>query len=74
MANKLRLVDQVITTNEAMAILGVANRTVCYLCDSGEIAARKSGGTWLIERASVEAYKPFVRSVGKPRKKQRGQK
>ena len=47
-------VDSVMTVHEAAEALGVTRQRVHALLKDGAIIGRKSGGTWLIDRASVE--------------------
>lgn len=46
-----------VTAREAADILGVGPRQVTKLADAGVLAGRKLRGRWLIEEASVLAYR-----------------
>ncbi|MBQ9069693.1 MAG: helix-turn-helix domain-containing protein [Eggerthellaceae bacterium] len=43
-----------ITTSEAAQRLGVSQRRIIALIQSGRLCARKAGGIWLVDEASVK--------------------
>jgi len=55
-------VKRVTTASEAARLYGVSWTTVIYAIDTGNLAAEKVGGTWLISLASLRDY------WGEPRK------
>jgi excisionase family DNA binding protein len=56
------------TTTGAAKLIGKTSDLIAKLCQSGRLpGAEKIGNTWLIPRASVEAYRPAKRGA-KPRK------
>jgi hypothetical protein len=57
-----------ITVAEATTLSGKGIKMIARLCQTGKLpGAEKIGNTWLIPRASVEAYRPAKRGA-KPRK------
>ncbi|WP_428985629.1 helix-turn-helix domain-containing protein [Staphylococcus aureus] len=48
--------DDVLTVSEAARLAQYPARYVRSWCDEGKIAARISGGVWLISRASLLAF------------------
>jgi excisionase family DNA binding protein len=57
-----------ITTEEAARIIGVTTNHVRYLAKLGTIESRRFGRSWMINRASAEAYAATERRPGpKPR-------
>lgn len=48
--------DTVSSITEAAARYGYDTRYLARLCDMGYIAARKSGGVWLVSLLSLEEY------------------
>ncbi|MCP4362711.1 MAG: helix-turn-helix domain-containing protein [Chloroflexi bacterium] len=49
--------EDIISAREAAEILGITQRHVTRLAESGEIVARKLGWQWAIIRQSVLEYK-----------------
>ncbi|WP_142026821.1 helix-turn-helix domain-containing protein [Blastococcus colisei] len=45
-----------ISVRDAAGVLGVSDRRVRQMCESGELEARKPGWSWLVDRSSVELY------------------
>ena len=54
-----RSVYGVLTVAEACELLGVQKARVGQLLDGGHLAARKAGGTWLIDKYSVQLRKAY---------------
>lgn len=50
-----KILDQVITAQEAADMLGVSRRYIVKICGQGKLTARNAGSTWLILKSSVEA-------------------
>jgi excisionase family DNA binding protein len=46
--------SELVDTATAAAVLGVTERTVRRMAQAGQVAARKRGGTWDIDRADAE--------------------
>jgi hypothetical protein len=46
--------EQVITAAECSQLLGVESSVIRRACERGQVAARKSGGTWLILKSDAE--------------------
>lgn len=59
----------IITAAEAARKKKVADMTVYRALERGELVGYRSGTTWLVDAASLEAWKP--RLPGRPRSKQR---
>jgi excisionase family DNA binding protein len=55
-----------ITPAEAAEIIGVKLRTVQHLCSKGEIACKKWGNAWMVDKASAENFE--ARPKGWPKK------
>lgn len=53
--------NAVMTTSEAEEELGLAEGSIKKACQRSQLAARKSGGTWLIRR--YDAYRRWKRAV-----------
>lgn len=47
-----------VTTDEAMAMLGMPRRTVINWLSTGRLRGRKLGDRWRVERASIEEALP----------------
>jgi len=58
-----------LSTAEAAEVLGISERRVRALCQSGRMG-RQVGGTWVITPKEVEANK--VRKPGRPRREKEG--
>lgn len=56
------------TVREAAGALGVSVSRVQQLIKSGALDAKKAGGTWLIDSASLEARATAPRSAGRPKR------
>jgi excisionase family DNA binding protein len=54
-----------LTTAQAAAILQVSRRRVAELIKLGTLVAEKPGRDWLVDPASVEAYKNSPRKPGR---------
>ena len=53
------MLENFMTVKDAAAFLGLSTGRIRQLCIKGEIPkAQKVGNTWVIPRASVEAYEP----------------
>jgi len=53
------MLENFMTVKDAAAFLGLSTGRIRQLCIKGEIPkAQKIGNTWVIPRASVEAYEP----------------
>lgn len=67
-----QLLDWGMTPQEVSSEYGLAARVVRYACERGQVAARKVGTTWLIDRASAAArwanHEPQD-GPGRPRRK-----
>ena len=50
------ILDKVLTAPEAEQLWGLSVGTVRAACGRGIIACRKSGGTWLVTRQTMEAH------------------
>ena len=50
------ILDKVLTAPEAEQLWGLSAGTVRAACDRGIIACRKSAGTWLVTRQTMEAH------------------
>ncbi|GAA2218852.1 helix-turn-helix domain-containing protein [Streptomyces indiaensis] len=48
---------QEVTTEQAAELLGCSTRYVRRLAGSGRVAARRAGPVWLIDRASLDAFR-----------------
>jgi len=48
--------DEVLTATEAEQLWGLSVGTVRAACGRGVIVCRKSGGTWLVTRQTMEAH------------------
>jgi excisionase family DNA binding protein len=59
-------VPEQLTTAEAAAALQVTRRRVQELIRLGTLKAKKRGRDWMIDPASVEAYKNSPRKAGRP--------
>ena len=55
-----------ITTPEAAAVLGVSVERVSQLVRAGRLSARRAGRVWLIDRASLRAFRRLP--PGRPKK------
>lgn len=53
-----------LTTNQAAAQLGVSPQRVRQYIEAGRIQARKFGRDWIVDSASVDAFRP--RPPGNP--------
>jgi excisionase family DNA binding protein len=51
------ILDDVISAREAAEILGITQRHVTRLAESGELLAKRLGRDWIIIRQSVLDYK-----------------
>ena len=53
------MLENFMTVKDAAVFLGLSTGRIRQLCIKGEMAeAQKVGNTWVIPRASVEAYEP----------------
>jgi excisionase family DNA binding protein len=59
--------DDLITTSEAADMIGCIPRRVRQLIAEGRLAGRRMGRDWLVQRASVEAYRDSPRQPGRPK-------
>jgi len=50
------ILDKVLTAPEAEQLWGLSVGTVRAACGRGIITCRKSGGTWLVTRQTMEAH------------------
>ena len=50
------ILDEVLTAPEAEQLWGLSVGTVRAACGRGIITCRKSGGTWLVTRQTMEAH------------------
>jgi len=50
------ILDKVLTAPEAEQLWGLSAGTVRAACGRGIIACRKSAGTWLVTRQTMEAH------------------
>lgn len=59
-----------ITVTEASAKCGLSPQHLRYLLKKGLVTGRKSGGTWLLDEASLKRYLAHPRKPGpKPKRK-----
>jgi excisionase family DNA binding protein len=66
------MAEEWITTVEAANILGVTVAHVSNLLRRGELIGQKFGRSWMVNKASVEAYAVSYRKPGpKPKSKER---
>lgn len=49
--------QQIITVQEAAAIMKISERAIRQHCEKGNYTARKSGGTWLIDSKCLKPSK-----------------
>lgn len=56
-----------LTTAEAARLLGVSQRRVVALIDSGDLAAERFGRQWMVDERSVEARVAAPRLTGRPK-------
>ena len=54
---------QVVTIAEAAEILGVKKARISQLLERGQILGRKAGGSWLVDRRSVEIRRDYLDRV-----------
>lgn len=52
------MMEDLISVTEAAAIMGLGRSQVLKLCKQGRVTAQKVGNSWVLTRASAEAYKP----------------
>jgi len=52
-------IDNVLTPAEAADMLGVNKARISQLLDGGHLVGRKTGGSWIIDRRSVELRKAY---------------
>jgi len=65
-------VDEILTTKEAAAILGITQSRVRQLIREERIEAiNKNGGGWLIERDHLLEFASHPRQAGRPRRKEK---
>ena len=54
-----------VVSGEAAALTGLTERSARRLAASGRVIARRAGGTWLIDRESIEDYARRTRAAGR---------
>lgn len=61
--------DKDLTTAAASRLIGCTDSRVRQLLRSGELAGRRVGRDWLVDRAAAEAYRdrPATGGRGRPR-------
>jgi len=55
-----------ISTQEASIFLGISQRRIQALINSGRLKAEKIGGIWLIPDTAIKNFKPM--KAGRPKK------
>ena len=55
-----------LSTQEAADRLGISQRRVLALIQSGKLKATRVGGVWIIDERTVEAFRKLDRPPGRP--------
>lgn len=62
------MIEDPITTQEAMSMLGLSQPRLSVLCSTGKLNAVKFSGVWIISKKSVEDRIRKEIKAGRPRK------
>jgi excisionase family DNA binding protein len=55
-----------LVSDDAADLVGLDRSRIRQLAIAGQVRAQKIGGTWLIEKDSLEQWKATVRKPGRP--------